>query len=200
MDTNMSLRNDSFRGEMKVNPILQKVIAGYHITQVIAIIICIAVSINSLFFYILLSAMIPIIAFIIFWVASKCNFQDLVVILVHYNPVLSIIWFLMVFPIFVLACILNGSYFMYSYYYGVDVRGTIVAVMTGILSLGSAIFAVMGIYKSARKVVLIARSVEYDPINAVGSAPPAYDAPVTFTDINATRITQGSIGQTMMPR
>ncbi|KAL3882014.1 hypothetical protein ACJMK2_028395 [Sinanodonta woodiana] len=183
---NMSLQNDRFRAEMEVNPLLQKVIAIYHIIQVIAIIICVAVSINSLLFYIILSAIFPVVLFIIFWVASKCNFADLVVILVHYNPIHSTIWFLSVFPVFVTACILNQNLVMHSYYIGasVDVRVTLVAVITGITSLSSAIFAVMGIWKSARRVVLIARSSDCDPVNAVESCPPPYDAPVNFTDLN----------------
>ncbi|KAK3598470.1 hypothetical protein CHS0354_039558 [Potamilus streckersoni] len=197
MNTNMSLRNDRFRQEMEVNPSLQKVIAVYHIIQVIAVIICVAVSITSLLFYIALSVIIPVILFIIFWVASKCNFQDLVVILVHFNPILSTMWFLVIFPFFVMACVLNKQLGMYSYYYAytVDVRVTIVAVVTGILSLSSAIFAVMGIWKSARKVVLSARSGDRDHVSATSCGPPPYETPVTITDLNGIQIAQSPYGQ-----
>ncbi|KAL3882023.1 hypothetical protein ACJMK2_028404 [Sinanodonta woodiana] len=197
MNTNMSLRNDRFRAEMKVNPKLQKVIAIYHIIHVIAIFICIAVSITSLVFYIVISAIIPVILFIIFWVASKCNFKDLVVILVHYNPILSTVCVLVDFPVFIMACIMHQQLVINSDYYtaSVDVRPTIIAVMTGILSLGSMIFAVMGIWKSARIVLLVARSGECDPVNPVESCPPPYDAPVNFTDLNGIRISQVTHGE-----
>ncbi|KAL3882017.1 hypothetical protein ACJMK2_028398 [Sinanodonta woodiana] len=190
------------RKEMEVHPLLQKVIAVYHITQVLAIITCVVLSINYMSFYALLSAIFPIIVFIIFWVASKCNFQDLVVILVHYNPILSTMWFLSVFPGFVMACVFTQDLDIYStsYVETVNVRETIVAVLTGILSLSSAIFAVMGIWKSARKVVLIAKSTECDPVNTVGSVPSSYEAPVTFTDLNGIQLAQGCNGQPMLPR
>ncbi|KAL3882015.1 hypothetical protein ACJMK2_028396 [Sinanodonta woodiana] len=187
---------------MEVNPMLKKVIAIYNISQVIAIIVCVAVSVTSVLMFLLLPAILLVIVFIILVVASKCNFQDLVVILVHYNPILSTMCFLCVFPVCVCACILGGDYSIYRYIYGdgVDDRVILIAVMTGLLSIGSAIFAVMGIWKSARKVVLVARSSECDPVNAVGSVPPAYDAPVTFTDLNGIRIVQGFYGQPLLPR
>ncbi|KAL3882013.1 hypothetical protein ACJMK2_028394 [Sinanodonta woodiana] len=184
MNTNMSLRNDRFRTEMELNPILQKVIAVYHIIQVIAIITCLAYVVIKLEVYIVFFVIIPVILFIILWVASKCNCQDLVVLLVHYNPILSTTCFLLVFPLFVIACIKNQNMYMYYNISLYEVPVLVIAVMTGIISLGSAVFAVMGIWKSARHVVLIARSGEYDSVNAVGCVQPTYDAPVTFTDLN----------------
>ncbi|KAL3882018.1 hypothetical protein ACJMK2_028399 [Sinanodonta woodiana] len=197
MNTSTSNRNEHLRVEMEVNASLQKVIAIYHILQVIAIIICVGLSISYLLFYILLSAIIPISLFIIFWVASRCNFRDLVVILVHFNPILSTMWFISIFPVFILACAMNRQLYMYDYYvlYTVDVRVTIIAVITGVLSLCSAIFAVMGIWKSARNVVLTARSGASNPVNAAVSVPSPYEAPVTFPDLNSIQLAQGPYGQ-----
>ncbi|KAK3598467.1 hypothetical protein CHS0354_039555 [Potamilus streckersoni] len=196
MNTKKSLRNNRLRQELEVNPSLQKVIAVYHIIQINAIIICVAVSINSLQFYFLISAYIPITLFVIFWVASKCNFQDLVIILVHFNPILSSMYFLVVFPVLVATCILYLSSGIFNDYLRqtADVRVAIIAVMTGIMSLSSAVFGVMGIWKSARKVVLSARFDYPDPVDAVGYVPLPCEEQVTFIDPNDKHIGKAAYG------
>ncbi|KAK3598472.1 hypothetical protein CHS0354_039560 [Potamilus streckersoni] len=196
MNTNMNFRNDRLRQEMEVNPTLKKVIAIHHITQVVAIILCAAVSsINFILLCFHLLVVIPIILFIVLLVASKCNFQDLIAILVQFNPILSTMWFLSIFPVFIITFFLNQYWFMYTTNYAdiSDARVTIVAIMTCILSLSSAIFAVMGIWKSARNVVLIARSGDRDHVSSVGCVPTPYDAPVNLTDLSGIPITQALI-------
>ncbi|KAL3883346.1 hypothetical protein ACJMK2_029620 [Sinanodonta woodiana] len=91
----------------------------------------------------LITAIVPTTLFVILWIASKCNFKDLNAILRHFNPLLSALWFFVYFPI----CIRCSRFVD-------EALLTIAAILTGFLSLTSAMSAIYGIWKSARHVVL----------------------------------------------
>ncbi|KAL3883369.1 hypothetical protein ACJMK2_029643 [Sinanodonta woodiana] len=165
MYNNMSNPNALIRAEMEVNPRLKNAIAAHHIIQLlssVAIIICAAaLTTFSGSFEILFWGLGPIYLFIILWIASKCSYQDLRLILVHFNTGLSLLW-LGVFSSF---CVISLR----------DYKGIVTVVLAsiaGLLCLSSVIFANYGIWKSARKVVLSARLVQRDEYEVLGSHPP----------------------------
>ncbi|KAL3883357.1 hypothetical protein ACJMK2_029638 [Sinanodonta woodiana] len=138
---------------MEVNPRLQNAIAAHHIIQVVsavAIIIYVAVSIPFIWMSkFLTSGLGPIYVFIIFWIASKCSYKDLRLILVHFNTLLCMMWI----TVFSLFGIISQEFS--------DGRVPVILVIIfGFLCLTSVIFATYGIWKSARKVILSDRLVQ----------------------------------------
>ncbi|KAK3603309.1 hypothetical protein CHS0354_025914 [Potamilus streckersoni] len=187
----MSVQNNFLRAEMEVSPRLQAAIVVHHILQVVSPVAVIIIYVASLSLFpwllmILISAIIPAFLFIIFWIASKCNYQDLRTILVHFNAFLSTLWFLVYFPFFILCSIFMERMLM-----------ILVVIITGFLSLSSAFFATYGIWKSARNVVLSARFAKDEHNHVLAVLPPTYEAPVTFTDLNGIRIPPATFNQLM---
>ncbi|KAK3603308.1 hypothetical protein CHS0354_025913 [Potamilus streckersoni] len=191
----MSAQNDILRAEMEVSPRLQKAIVAHQIIQVVSPVVLVIIYATALklsedsfhhkpspwTLLIFISAIIPTSLFIIFWIASKCNYQDLRLILVHFNPVLSIMWFLVFFPFCIICPILS-----------VGIVTILIAIISGFLSLSSAIFAIYGIWKSARKVVLSARSAKYEHYDVLDSIPPTRESPSTYSEINGVRLSQAN--------
>ncbi|KAK3580696.1 hypothetical protein CHS0354_017978 [Potamilus streckersoni] len=153
----MSFQYDQIRAEMEVNRILQNVIVAHHIIQfvnsVAGFIIC-GATLHFFLMMIHLSLILPAFIFVIFWIASNCNYQNLRLILVHFNFILSLLWFMAVFPIFVVSIILAMNMNESHYSREFNVVPIVVAIVNGILSLSSVSFAVCAIWKAARNVVL----------------------------------------------
>ncbi|KAL3883372.1 hypothetical protein ACJMK2_029646 [Sinanodonta woodiana] len=126
-----------------------------------------------------LFAIVPTYLFIIFWIASKCSYQDLRIILVHFNPFLSTLWFLVYFPFGVIFGISNAG-----------ILTIVILIMTAFLCLSSAIFATYGIWKSARIVVLSASHVKRAHYDVLGSTPPTVEPPDMYSEINVQRLSQ----------
>ncbi|KAL3882022.1 hypothetical protein ACJMK2_028403 [Sinanodonta woodiana] len=149
-----------FCAEMEVNRILQNVIVAHHIIQVInmvvGIIICGATS-HIFLTLVHLSPILPAFIFVIFWIASQCNYQNLRHILVHFNFILSMLWFMAVFPIFIISIVVPMNEYEYRYSRESIAVPVVVAVLNGILSFSSISFAVSAIWKAARNVVLNAK-------------------------------------------
>ncbi|KAL3883347.1 hypothetical protein ACJMK2_029621 [Sinanodonta woodiana] len=185
----MSVQTNFLPTEMEVNPRLQNAIVTHHIIQVVSpvVVIIIYAAPSTIFPWVLMtliSAVVPIFLFIIFWIASQCNYKDLSAILVHFNPLLSAMWFFVYFPF----CILCSLF--------LEEKVTILAaVITGFLSLSSAIFATYGIWKSARNVALRARSAKIEDNDALVCVPPPYEEPVTFTDLNCVQLPEANYKQ-----
>ncbi|KAL3882012.1 hypothetical protein ACJMK2_028393 [Sinanodonta woodiana] len=175
---------------MGMNLSAQKVLAVYNTFNVLGMIACIsvAVSINNATFYCIFSAIIPIILLTIFWIASKCKYQDMMIILVHFNTILSTLWFIAVCPVFVLACVMGINFEMFRYDYSETVGARLIAVtgITGVISVTSAISAVWGIWKSAQNVVLLARFGERHLHHGVVRGYQPYEAS-TCTNRNCMR-------------
>ncbi|KAK3586274.1 hypothetical protein CHS0354_009225, partial [Potamilus streckersoni] len=110
----------------------------------------------------------------------------------HFNTMLSTLWFITVFPSFVFACIMSINFDIFTYYYSdtVDVRLLVVAVVTGLISMSSAILAVWGIWKSARDVVILSKFCECDLDNGIVPVPQPHVAPVICTVHNGMRVGQ----------
>ncbi|KAL3882008.1 hypothetical protein ACJMK2_028389 [Sinanodonta woodiana] len=146
----------SYGAEMGMNPSAHKALAVYNIFNVLGMIACVSVivSINNTIFCCIFSAIIPIIVLTIFCIASKCKYQDMMIIHVHFNTILSTLWFIAVCPVFVLACVMGINF---DYSETVGARLLAVTVITGVISVSSAISVVWGIWKSAQNVVLLAR-------------------------------------------
>ncbi|KAL3883365.1 hypothetical protein ACJMK2_029639 [Sinanodonta woodiana] len=160
----MSAPNALIRAEMEVNPRLQNAIAAHHIIQVVSpvvISICVASSLASPWPLLFLRwALVPIYVFIIYWIASKCSYKDLRLILVHFNATLCVMWSAVHF------------YFFITFILFIDEIVTLVLVIfTGFLCLCSAIFFTIGTWKSARKVVLTARLVKSEGYEVLDNLP-----------------------------
>ncbi|KAL3882004.1 hypothetical protein ACJMK2_028385 [Sinanodonta woodiana] len=129
---------------MGMNPSAQMALAVYNIFNVLGMIACVsvAISINNGIFYCIFSAIIPIILLTIFRIASKCKYQDMMIIIVHFNTIRSKLWFIAVCLVFVLACVMGINF---DYSETVLARLLAVTVITGVIR------------KSALNVVLLAR-------------------------------------------
>ncbi|KAK3580695.1 hypothetical protein CHS0354_017976 [Potamilus streckersoni] len=153
----MSFQYIQIRAEMEVNRILQNVIVAHHLIQVVNVVVgvitCGATS-HFLLMVVYLFAIAPVFVFIVFWIASKCNFKDLRLILVHFNCILSILWFMAILPIFIRYIHFSRGIYDSTQFNAVTLALTIV---NGILSLSSICFAVCAIWKAARNVVLKAK-------------------------------------------
>ncbi|KAL3882009.1 hypothetical protein ACJMK2_028390 [Sinanodonta woodiana] len=147
------------------NPSAKKALAVYNIFNVLGMIACVSVqvSIHNAIIYSIISVIIPIILLniflTIFWIASKCKYQDMMIILVHFNTIRSTMWFIAVCLVFVLACVMGINFEMFRYDYSetVDARLLAVTVIIGVIIVSSTISAVWRIWKSAQNVVLLAR-------------------------------------------
>ncbi|KAL3883355.1 hypothetical protein ACJMK2_029636 [Sinanodonta woodiana] len=185
----MSDQNESHRAEMEVKPRLQNAILAHHLIQAVsAVVICLfniyklaSIPWRSfhplLLIFILLN--IPIVVFVILWIASKCRYQDMRFLLVHFNSCLSALWFI----IFLAWCIITPLLF-------IDGIATMVQVITGLLSLSSAMIATYGIWKMARNVILSSRGVQHDNFNVHDSHPPTVDSPDMYADITVQRLSE----------
>ncbi|KAL3882030.1 hypothetical protein ACJMK2_028411 [Sinanodonta woodiana] len=175
----------TFNGaEMEVSRTLQNVIVAHHIIQVVnmvvGIIICGATSHIRLMF-VHMSPILPVFVFVIFWIASQCNYQNLRHILVHFNCILSTLWFMTVVPIFIISMILPMDEYKFSFvrkYFSVRI---VVAILNGILSFSSICFAVCAVWKAARNVVLNAKLATLQQVNehdGTGMPQATYDLPM----------------------
>ncbi|KAL3883356.1 hypothetical protein ACJMK2_029637 [Sinanodonta woodiana] len=181
----MSAYNNLLRAEMEVNPRLKNEIAVHHIIQVISPVIIIICKTASTSFswplLMLISAIVPTGLFIIFWIASKCSYQDLRLILVHFNTFLSTLWFLVHFPFCVICLICIDG-----------ILSIVIIIITAFLSLSSAMFATYGIWKSARNVVLSERLVNREHYDVLVSNPPTVHPPDMYSEINVQRRSQAN--------
>ncbi|KAL3883367.1 hypothetical protein ACJMK2_029641 [Sinanodonta woodiana] len=164
----MSNPNALIRAEMEVNSRLQNAIAAHHIIQVVSpvvIIICVAASMSSPWpLFILRWALAPAYVFIIYWIASKCSYKDLRLILVHFNAILSAMWFAVYFYYFITCLLLID-----------EIITMVLVIFTGFLCLSSAIFFTIGTWKSARKIILSASVVRSNGYDIRDSLPPTLE-------------------------
>ncbi|KAL3883366.1 hypothetical protein ACJMK2_029640 [Sinanodonta woodiana] len=185
----MSDQNERIRAEMEVMPRLQNAILAHHLVQAVsAVVISLFnsfklarrpwIHFHSILMIFILCNM-PIVMFVILWIASKCRYQDLRLIIVHFNSSLSTLWFLIFFAWCITSLILIDG-----------ISSTIQVIITGFLSLSSAIFATYGIWKSARNVVLSSRGVKHENYNVLASHPPTVDSPDMYADITVQRISE----------
>ncbi|KAK3580697.1 hypothetical protein CHS0354_017980 [Potamilus streckersoni] len=153
----MSFQYDQIRAEMEVNRILQNVIVAHHIIQVVSLVLGIIICGATSYFFLMmihLTPILPAFIFVVFWIASKCNFKSLRHILVHFNFILSLLWFMAVFPIFIMSIIFPMDWYDYYYSREFNTVPLVVGIVNGILSLSSISFTVCAIWKAARNVVL----------------------------------------------
>ncbi|KAL3882007.1 hypothetical protein ACJMK2_028388 [Sinanodonta woodiana] len=179
---------------MEMNPSL-KALPCYNTFNVFGIIVCVSVAftIHDIVFYILYPAYIPIILLMIFWLASKCQYTDLIVNLVHFETIICTLWFLTVLPAFVLGCVMsvNIDRFTYRYSYRIDVRLIAVAVISGTISCTAAAYTVAGIWKYAQHVVFRSRSGERNLDYGVVRVFQTNEASSSCTDCNGMGAGEG---------
>ncbi|KAL3882026.1 hypothetical protein ACJMK2_028407 [Sinanodonta woodiana] len=164
----MSIQYDQLRSDIEVNRTLQKLIVAHHIAQVVNLVVGIIMCGATSHIYLMLvhlSPILPAFIFVIFWIASQCNYQNLRDILVHFNFILSTLWFMAVFPIFIISIILPMDEYEYPYSRESFAVPLVVAIFNGILSFTSISFAVCAIWKAARNVVLNAKLATLQQLN-----------------------------------
>ncbi|KAK3586277.1 hypothetical protein CHS0354_009228 [Potamilus streckersoni] len=183
--------------KMNVNSFPQVLIV-YHMIQVLGVIVCgaMSISIKYLSFYSLLLALIPMVLFFILLVASKCKYQDLMVIIVHFNTMLSSLWFITVLPSLVLSCFSGktSSILNIDYSDTVDNKVLVVVAITGEVCISSAIVSCWGIMTSARDVLHSLKSCERTQDNGVVPVP----QPVTCTDCNGLQVGQNHCDEPLL--
>ncbi|KAL3883351.1 hypothetical protein ACJMK2_029625 [Sinanodonta woodiana] len=182
----MSDQNERHRAEMEVKPILQIAIVAHHIIIVVCAvvisifhIVILPRSSFLLILWILILYNIPTVAYVTLWIASKCRYQDLRLILVHFNPCLSTLWFLVYSP-----------WFFITLYYIDETEITVQVIIHGVMSLSSAIFATYGIWKIARNVILSSRGVKHEHYDVLASLPSTVDSPDNYVDCNVQRLSE----------
>ncbi|KAL3882020.1 hypothetical protein ACJMK2_028401 [Sinanodonta woodiana] len=186
----MSIQYDQLRADLEVNRTLQNVIVVHHIIQVVClvvgIIICGATS-NIILMLIHLLPILPAFIFAIFLIASQCSFQNLRHILVHFNFILSMLWFMTVFPI----CIISSIVF-YPYSRAINTVPAVVAILNGILSFSSVSFAVCAIWKAARNVAINVKlaTLQHDHGRSISALP--YDTLNTYSNQNGIQMPQAT--------
>ncbi|KAL3882011.1 hypothetical protein ACJMK2_028392 [Sinanodonta woodiana] len=180
---------------MEMNPSSQRALPYYNTFYIFGIIVCVSVAftIHEILFYILCPAYIPILLLMIFRFASKCQYTDLIVILVHFETIICTLWFLTVLPAFVLACVMsvNIDRFTYHYSYRIDVRLIAVAVISGAISCTAAAYTVAGIWKYAQHVVFRSRSGERNLDYGVVRVSQTNEASASCTDFNGMGAGEG---------
>ncbi|KAL3882021.1 hypothetical protein ACJMK2_028402 [Sinanodonta woodiana] len=186
----MSIQYDQLRADLEVNRTLQNVIVAHHIIQVVClvvgIILCGATS-NIILMLIHLLPILPAFIFVIFLIASQCSFQNLRHILVHFNFILSMVWFVTVFPI----CIISSIVF-YPYSRAINIAPAVVAILNGILSFSSVSFAVCAIWKAAQNVVINVKlaTLQHDHGRSISAIP--YDTLNTYNNQNGVQMPQAT--------
>ncbi|KAK3580699.1 hypothetical protein CHS0354_017982, partial [Potamilus streckersoni] len=115
---------------------------------------------------------------------------------VHFNFILSLLWFMAVFPIFIMSIIVPMD--MYDYYYSSEFTVTlVVGIVNGILSLSSISSAVYAIWKAARNVVLKANLATQQHIDGHSLTPFPCDTGNTFINHNGMQMPQATYGLPM---